>query len=144
MSVSAVWQTRHADCKYRVNMYKLREERDIKPATFSAMISSMLYSRRYVNTKDKPVPLGLSTPCYSLTCIACVSHARFAPWFVAFVGAAFVGCRTSECAVREDGDGLLGAVRGEARGEHPPIEKRELDLPREAPHERGERGVEGG
>lgn len=63
-------------------MYKLREERDIKPATFSAMISSMLYSRRYVNTKDKPVPLGLSTPCYSLTYIACVSHARFAPWFV--------------------------------------------------------------
>jgi hypothetical protein len=28
-------------------MYKLREERDMKPSTFGALVSSMLYEKRY-------------------------------------------------------------------------------------------------
>ena len=32
--------------RFRHNLYKLREERDMDPRTFSNMISSMLYERR--------------------------------------------------------------------------------------------------
>ena len=31
---------------FKHNMYKLREERDMKPATFSQMVSSTLYEKR--------------------------------------------------------------------------------------------------
>ena len=39
---------RSANLEFRVNMYKLREERDIKPATFGHLLSSMLYEKRRV------------------------------------------------------------------------------------------------
>lgn len=39
-------QTMSANLTFRVNMYKLREERDIKPSTFGHMLSSMLYEKR--------------------------------------------------------------------------------------------------
>jgi 20S proteasome subunit beta 3 len=32
--------------RFRVNMYKLSEERDIKPKTFAHMVSSALYEKR--------------------------------------------------------------------------------------------------
>jgi len=44
---------------FRHNMYKLREERDIKPKTFSAMVSNMLYERRYGPWFVEPVIAGL-------------------------------------------------------------------------------------
>ena len=33
--------------KFRTNMYKLREDRDIKPSSFGNMVSSALYENRY-------------------------------------------------------------------------------------------------
>ncbi len=33
--------------KFRCNLYKLRENREIKPATFSALLSTMLYEKRF-------------------------------------------------------------------------------------------------
>ena len=39
---------RSAHVRFRMNMYKLREERDIKPATFGHMVSAMLYEKRCV------------------------------------------------------------------------------------------------
>lgn len=32
--------------RYRVNMYKMKEERDIQPETFAHLVSSTLYERR--------------------------------------------------------------------------------------------------
>lgn len=34
--------------RYRVNMYKMKEEREIQPDTFAHLVSSTLYERRYV------------------------------------------------------------------------------------------------
>lgn len=33
---------------FRCNLYKLRENREIKPEAFSAMLSSLLYEKRWV------------------------------------------------------------------------------------------------
>ncbi len=37
---------RHQKLKFRHNLYKLREERNIKPSTFGELVSSMLYEKR--------------------------------------------------------------------------------------------------
>jgi 20S proteasome subunit beta 3 len=37
---------RYQRLKFRHNLYKLREERNIKPSTFGEMVSSMLYEKR--------------------------------------------------------------------------------------------------
>ena len=37
---------RHQKLKLRHNLYKLREERNIKPSTFGQLVSSMLYEKR--------------------------------------------------------------------------------------------------
>jgi hypothetical protein len=34
--------------RYRVNMYKMKEEREIQPETFAHLVSSTLYERRWV------------------------------------------------------------------------------------------------
>jgi len=39
-------QTLEQLLRFRLNMYKLREERDIKPETFSALVSHILYEKR--------------------------------------------------------------------------------------------------
>lgn len=41
-------QTVAEKLKFRVNLYQLREERDIEPKPFARMVSSMLYERRCV------------------------------------------------------------------------------------------------
>ena len=41
-------QTLEQLLRFRLNMYKLREERDIKPETFSALLSHILYEKRCV------------------------------------------------------------------------------------------------
>lgn len=53
VAVPVSWQTKdHLACAryhrfvFKHNMYKLREERDVKPATFSQMVSSTLYEKR--------------------------------------------------------------------------------------------------
>lgn len=51
--------------RYRVNMYKMKEERDIEPEIFANLVSSTLYERRFgpyfiepviagINSKDEP------------------------------------------------------------------------------------------
>ena len=41
--------------RYRVNMYKMKEEREIQPETFAHLVSSTLYEKRWV------IPSGLSS-----------------------------------------------------------------------------------
>lgn len=36
--------------RYRLNMYRMKEDRDIEPETFAHLMSSTLYERRYVFT----------------------------------------------------------------------------------------------
>lgn len=39
-------QTLHELFRYKINMYKLREERQIEPKTFANLVSSTLYEKR--------------------------------------------------------------------------------------------------
>jgi 20S proteasome subunit beta 3 len=52
-------QTVHEKLRFRCNMYKLREERDIKPSSFANMVSSLLYERRFGPWFVEPVIAGL-------------------------------------------------------------------------------------
>lgn len=45
--------------KFRTNLYKLREHRDIKPAAFSSLLSSMLYEKRFGPWFCEPIVAGL-------------------------------------------------------------------------------------
>jgi 20S proteasome alpha/beta subunit len=38
--------------RFKVNMYKLKEERDIEPRTLAHLVSSTLYERRYETHHD--------------------------------------------------------------------------------------------
>ena len=42
-----------------MNMYKLREEREIKPKTFSSLLTSILYEKRFGPYFAEPVVAGL-------------------------------------------------------------------------------------
>mmetsp|Transcript_42162 Transcript_42162/g.83828 ORF Transcript_42162/g.83828 Transcript_42162/m.83828 type:complete len:205 (-) Transcript_42162:179-793(-) len=44
---------------FRCNLYKLRENREIKPEAFSAMLSSLLYEKRFGPWFTEPVVAGL-------------------------------------------------------------------------------------
>lgn len=46
--------------KFRCNLYKLRENREITPAAFSSLLSSILYERRFSPWFCEPVVAGLS------------------------------------------------------------------------------------
>jgi len=52
-------QTLHERLMFRHNMYKLREERNIKPSTFGHLVSSMLYEKRFGPYFAAPVIAGL-------------------------------------------------------------------------------------
>merc|ERR1711865_29986 len=52
-------QTMHQKVKFRHNLYKLREERDMNCRTFSNLVSSMLYERRFGPWFIEPVVVGL-------------------------------------------------------------------------------------
>ena len=45
--------------RYKVNMYRLREERNIAPKTFANLVSSSLYERRFGPYFVSPVVAGL-------------------------------------------------------------------------------------
>jgi hypothetical protein len=45
--------------RYKVNMYRLREERDISPKTFANLVSSSLYERRFGPWFVGPVVAGV-------------------------------------------------------------------------------------
>lgn len=46
--------------RYRVNMYTIKEEREIQPETFTHMVSSTLYEHRFSPYFIEPVIAGLS------------------------------------------------------------------------------------
>src|SRR3989338_5107287 len=46
-------QTVHEKLKFRMNMYNLKEEREIKPSSFANLMSNILYEKRYVNIRIK-------------------------------------------------------------------------------------------
>jgi len=45
---------------FKCNLYKLRENREIKPEAFSAMLSSLLYEKRFGPWFTEPVVAGLT------------------------------------------------------------------------------------
>lgn len=47
--------------RYKVNMYRLREERDISPRTFANLVSSSLYEKRFGPWFISPVVAGLDS-----------------------------------------------------------------------------------
>ena len=48
--------------RFRVNLYKLREERDISPKTFATMASMTLYEKRFGPFFVEPIVAGLEGP----------------------------------------------------------------------------------
>jgi 20S proteasome subunit beta 3 len=46
--------------RFRVNMYSIKEEREIEPETFAHLVSSTLYERRFGPYFVEPVIAGLS------------------------------------------------------------------------------------
>ena len=52
-------QTLAQKFNFRVNMYRLREDRDISPSAFSNMVSSLLYEKRFGPYFCEPVIAGL-------------------------------------------------------------------------------------
>lgn len=52
-------QTVHQLMTMRANLYKLREERDIPPRAFAAMLSAALYERRFGPWFVEPIVAGL-------------------------------------------------------------------------------------
>lgn len=53
--------TFHEKLKFRLAMYSLREERDIKPASFGKLVSTLLYERRFGPYFCEPVIAGLDS-----------------------------------------------------------------------------------
>lgn len=51
--------TLHERFRYRVNMYRMKEDREIEPATFANLVSSTLYERRFGPYFIEPVIAGL-------------------------------------------------------------------------------------
>ncbi|KAG9510368.1 Proteasome subunit beta type-3, partial [Fragariocoptes setiger] len=65
--------------RFRLNMYELRENRSIKPKTFAAMLSNMLYERRFGPYFIEPVIAGIDQKtgeCYicSMDLIGCINE----------------------------------------------------------------------
>jgi len=50
--------TVHERLRFRLNLYELRENRKIKPETFSAMVANLLYERRFGPYFVEPVVAG--------------------------------------------------------------------------------------
>ena len=53
--------TLHEKFRYRLNMYRMKEDRDIEPETFAKLMSSTLYERRFGPYFIEPVVAGLPT-----------------------------------------------------------------------------------
>lgn len=52
-------KTVHQRLRFRVNMYELRENRRMKPKTFSSLVSSFLYEKRFGPYFTEPVIAGI-------------------------------------------------------------------------------------
>ncbi|KAK5729794.1 proteasome core particle subunit beta 3 [Elasticomyces elasticus] len=71
--------------RYKVNMYRLREERDIAPKTFAHLVSSSLYEKRFGPWFVGPVVAGMEEKTgepficgrwYSFDSIGCIDFAK--------------------------------------------------------------------
>ncbi|KAI8909416.1 hypothetical protein PhCBS80983_g00703 [Powellomyces hirtus] len=66
--------------RFKTNMYKLREERDISPKTFAHMVSSALYEKRFGPYFCEPVIAGLEKDGTPFICnmdtLGCINHAK--------------------------------------------------------------------
>eukprot|EP00599_Poterioochromonas_sp_BG-1_P002075 CAMPEP_0173140412 /NCGR_PEP_ID=MMETSP1105-20130129/4874_1 /TAXON_ID=2985 /ORGANISM="Ochromonas sp., Strain BG-1" /LENGTH=181 /DNA_ID=CAMNT_0014053401 /DNA_START=40 /DNA_END=582 /DNA_ORIENTATION=+ len=49
----------HQTLVFRSNLYKLREERDLSPTNFAALLSSLLYEKRFGPWFCEPIVVGL-------------------------------------------------------------------------------------
>ena len=66
--------------RHRVNMYAMKEDRTISPTTFTHLVSSTLYEKRFGNYFIEPVIAGLEddgTPWIASTdVIGCINFAK--------------------------------------------------------------------
>ncbi|RKP24744.1 nucleophile aminohydrolase [Syncephalis pseudoplumigaleata] len=73
-------QTMSELLRFKVNMYKMREERTIQPKTFAHMLSSTLYERRFGPYFTEPVVAGLDDKNRPFICamdlIGCINFAK--------------------------------------------------------------------
>ncbi|TPX51165.1 hypothetical protein SeLEV6574_g00456 [Synchytrium endobioticum] len=73
-------QTLSQRLRFAVNMYKLREERDIKPKTFAHLVSSTLYGKRFGPWFTEPIVAGLEPDGTPFICstdlIGCINFAK--------------------------------------------------------------------
>ncbi|KAI8809097.1 nucleophile aminohydrolase [Cladochytrium replicatum] len=73
-------QTLSEKFRMSVNMYKLKEERDIAPTTFASLVSSTLYERRFGPYFSEPVIVGLEKDDTPFICatdlIGCINFAK--------------------------------------------------------------------
>lgn len=52
-------QTLHQELQFRLNMYKLKEEREMTPKVFSHLLSQLLYEKRFGPYFIEPIVAGL-------------------------------------------------------------------------------------
>ena len=64
---------RHEQFRYRVNMYTIKEEREIEPQAFTQMVSSTLYERRFGPWFIEPVIAGMQK----------MPNGEYSPWIAA-------------------------------------------------------------
>ncbi|KAI9278786.1 nucleophile aminohydrolase [Phascolomyces articulosus] len=66
--------------RFKINMYKMREEREIEPKTLAHMVSSTLYERRFGPYFVEPVVAGLDKNNQPFICsmdlIGCINFAK--------------------------------------------------------------------
>ncbi|KAH7421057.1 hypothetical protein KP509_13G038700 [Ceratopteris richardii] len=61
-------QTLHQRLQFRHKLYHLREERNMKPATFASLVSSILYEKRFGPYLCQPVIAGLDEDAKPFIC----------------------------------------------------------------------------
>ncbi|CAB40016.1 putative proteasome subunit beta type-3 [Schizosaccharomyces pombe] len=73
-------QTLYELFRYKVNLYKFREERQIQPKTFANLVSSTLYEKRFGPYFSFPVVAGVSNDNTPFICgfdsIGCIDFAE--------------------------------------------------------------------
>lgn len=74
-------ETVSTDLRTKVNMYRLREERDIEPETFTNLVSSYLYQRRFGPFYVSPVVAGINNRTgepfiAAFDCLGCTDYSK--------------------------------------------------------------------
>lgn len=66
--------------KMHCNLYKLKENREIKPETFSALLSTLLYEKRYVIKESDVIIVGYFIDYFSI-----LSLLKFYPFSIIII-----------------------------------------------------------